>query len=127
MKQISTSIQVINIKDKLKLFHDYWNPKIVGQLNNHEIKVAKLKGEFVWHHHDSVDELFWVIKGQLIIHFRDRKIIVNEGEFLIVPKKLEHKPEATKETHIVLIETKGTVNTGNIKTKLTRKKLQKIY
>lgn len=126
MSKDSNLIKIINIKDKLKLFNDYWNPKIVGQLNNHEVKVAKLKGEFVWHHHDSVDELFWVIKGQLIIHFRDRKITVNEGEFVIVPKKLKHKPEAPKEVHIVLIETKGTVNTGSVKSKLTYKKLQKI-
>lgn len=98
----------------------------MGQLNDHEVKVVKLKGEFVWHQHDSVDELFWVVKGRLIIHLPNQDLIVNEGEFVIVPRKLEHKPEAPVGTHIVLIETKGTVDTGNVKSKLTRKKLTGI-
>lgn len=126
MLKNSHLVKVVNIEDKLKLFNDYWSPKIVGELNNHEVKVVKLKGEFVWHHHEKVDELFWVIKGQLIIHFRDRDIKINPGEFVIVPKQLEHKPEAPEEAHIVLIETKGTLNTGNVKSKHTVKKLHKI-
>ena len=126
MKKTVTNIKVINIKDKFKLFKDYWNPRIVGKLNNHEVKVAKLKGKFVWHHHMEVDELFWVIKGQLIIHFRDEDKVLNEGEFLIVPKMTDHRPEAKKETHIILIETKGTANTGNTKSRLTRKTSSKI-
>ena len=118
--------QAISIINKLSLFTDYWNPKIVGGLNGQDIKVVKLKGEFVWHLHEETDELFWVIKGKLIIHFREKDIILNPGEFLVIPKMLEHKPEAQKEVQAVLIESKGTVNTGNVKSKYTVKKLKKI-
>jgi mannose-6-phosphate isomerase-like protein (cupin superfamily) len=117
---------IINIKHKLSLFSDYWNPKIVGELNGQEIKVAKLKGEFVWHHHENTEELFLVIKGMLTIHFRDKDVPLNEGEFVIIPKMVEHKPEAKREAHIVLIESKGTVNTGNVKSKHTVVKQKKI-
>lgn len=113
------SVQVVNIKKKLALFSEHWNPKIIGELNNHKVQVAKLKGEFVWHHHEKEDELFWVIKGYLIIHFRDKDIHINEGEFAIIPHKLEHKPEAPEEVEIVLIEPRETVNTGNTKSKKT--------
>ena len=114
MKKDSQEVQVVNIKEKLSLFKKYWNPKIVGELNDHKVQVVKLKGEFVWHHHDNEDELFLVIKGHLIIHFRDRDLHVNEGEFVIIPHPVEHKPEAPEEVHIILIETKNTLNTGNV-------------
>jgi mannose-6-phosphate isomerase-like protein (cupin superfamily) len=113
-KNFSNLVKVININDKLSLFNEYWDPKIVGELNNHKVQVVKLKGEFVWHHHDNEDELFLVVKGQLTIHFRDKDIQVNEGEFVIIPHPIEHKPEAKEEVHIVLIEPKGTLNTGNV-------------
>lgn len=124
--QNSKSVQVVNIKEKLSLFSKHWNPKIVGELNDHKVQVVKLKGEFVWHHHEKEDELFWVIKGHLIIHFRDRDIHINEGEFAIIPHLLEHKPEAPEEVEIVLIEPKGAVNTGNVETEKTVKKQDKI-
>lgn len=123
----SNQIKVVNIKNKLSLFNEYWNPKIVGKLNNHKVQVAKLKGEFVWHHHDNEDELFLVIKGRLSIHFRDRDIEVNEGEFVIIPHPIEHKPEAKSEVHILLIEPKNTLNTGNMtNSKYAVKKQNKI-
>jgi mannose-6-phosphate isomerase-like protein (cupin superfamily) len=124
--QNSKSVQVVNIKDKLSRFSEHWNPKIVGELNDHKVQVVKLKGEFVWHHHEKEDELFWVIKGHLIIHFRDRDIHINEGEFTIIPHLLEHKPEAPEEVEIVLIEPKGVINTGNVETDKTVKKQDKI-
>jgi mannose-6-phosphate isomerase-like protein (cupin superfamily) len=114
MKIDSTSVKVVNIAQKLSLFDEYWNPKIVGELNDHKIQVVKLKGEFVWHHHEQEDELFLVVKGKLIIHFRDKDIEVNEGEFVIIPHPIEHKPEAKEEVEIILIEPKNTLNTGNV-------------
>jgi mannose-6-phosphate isomerase-like protein (cupin superfamily) len=110
----SDPVKVVNISEKLSLFSEYWNPKIVGTLNNHKVQVVKLKGEFVWHHHEKEDELFLVIKGQLTIHFRDRDVTVNEGEFVIIPHPIEHKPEAKEEVHIILIEPSETLNTGNV-------------
>lgn len=118
--------RIINIKQKLSLFSDYWSPKIVGELNSQEVKVVKLKGEFVWHHHEGTEELFLVIKGKLIIHFRNKDLILNEGEFTIIPKMVEHKPEAKREAYVVLIESKGTLNTGNVKSKHTVEKLKRI-
>ena len=116
----------INISRKLTLFKDYWRPKVVGEFNDTEIKVVKLKGEFVWHHHEKEDELFWVIQGELIIHLHDKDIRVTEGEFVIIPRMVEQKPEAREEAHIVLIEPKGTLNTGNVEDKKTVKNLKKI-
>ena len=127
MKNISDTVKVVNIADKLSLFKEYWNPKIVGELNDHKVQVVKLKGEFVWHHHENEDELFLVIKGRLTIHFRDRDVEVDEGEFVIIPHPIEHKPEAKEEVHIVLIEPKVTLNTGNVTdSKLAAKNQQKI-
>jgi len=122
----SKTVTVVNLKEKLSKFKKYWNPKIVGELNNQKVQVVKLKGEFVWHHHDVEDELFWVIKGILTIHFKDRDVIVQPGEFVIIPHGLEHKPEAKKEVHIVLIEPKSAVNTGNVKTEKTVTKQEKL-
>jgi len=113
------AIKVVNIREKLSLFSEYWNPKIVGELNNHKVQVAKLNGEFNWHHHDNEDELFIVVKGELIIHLTDHDLIVHEGEFVIIPHPVEHKPEAKEEVHIVLVEPKTALNTGNMVTKNT--------
>ncbi len=126
MKQGSSSVSIVNINKKLSLVKKYWNPKIVGELNDHKVQVVKLKGEFVWHHHKNEDELFLVIKGNLTIHFRDKQVEVKPGEFVIIPRKLEHKPEAKEEVEIVLIEPKSTLKTGNVKTKNTVEKQEKI-
>ena len=116
----------INLSNKFALFQEYWNPKIVGELNDSHVKLVKLKGEFVWHHHDNEDELFLVVKGALRMKFRDGEQIVREGEFLIVPKGVEHKPEADEETHVMLLEPKTTLNTGNVENEKTVKGLEWI-
>lgn len=126
MKKDSNQVKVVNIKDKLAKFKNHWSPKIVGELNDDKVQVVKLKGEFVWHHHDNEDELFLVIKGKLIIHFRDRDVEVNSGEFVIIPHPIEHKPEAPEEVEIILIEPKETLNTGNVETDKTVKVQEKI-
>ena len=108
-------MEKVNLTKKLALFNDYWSPKVVGELNGQHVKLVKLQGEFVWHHHDAEDELFLVIKGQLTIRFRDRDIILDEGEFLIIPRGVEHKPVAEAEVHILLFEPQNTLNTGNVR------------
>lgn len=106
-------MQKVNVTEKLSLFHDYWSPKIVGELNDSHVKLVKLKGEFVWHHHEQEDEMFFVVKGKLLMKFRDKDVWIHEGEFIIVPKGVEHMPVAEEEVHVVLFEPKTTVNTGN--------------
>lgn len=103
----------LNIEQKLAQFSEFWSPKIIGELNDDKVQVVKLKGEFVWHKHEVEDELFMVVKGVLLIHFRNRTEEINAGEMIIVPHGVEHKPEAPEEVHIVLIEPKGTINTGD--------------
>ncbi len=119
-------MDVINIKNKLSKFSDYWSPKIIAELNGQYVKLAKLKGDFVWHMHEEEDELFWVQKGQLIMEFRDRTEIINEGEMIVVPKGVEHLPRAKEEVHILLFEPIGTVNTGNLESDRKVEKLEKI-
>jgi mannose-6-phosphate isomerase-like protein (cupin superfamily) len=104
----------INLADKFSLFHEYWTPKLVGELNGQQLKIAKLSGEFIWHHHEDADEMFLVIRGQLQIEFRDKLIELQEGELLVVPKGVEHRPVAKEEVWVLLIETAGTLNTGNV-------------
>ena len=116
----------VNIEEKLALFSDHWNPRIVGELNGQHVKLAKFKGEFVWHKHDNEDELFYVIKGNFKMEYRDRTITVNENEFLIVPKGVEHRPVADEEVSIMLFEPATTLNTGNIKNEFTKHDLEKI-
>lgn len=116
----------VNIVNKLSLFNEYWNPKIVGELNDSYVKVAKLKGEFLWHSHENEDELFWIIKGTLLVKFRDKVVTVKEGEFLIIPKGTEHMPVAEDEVHVVLIEPRATLNTGDIVSERTVEKLERI-
>jgi mannose-6-phosphate isomerase-like protein (cupin superfamily) len=107
-------MEKVNIDEKLRLFTDYWNPRIIGELNGQYVKAVKVNGEFVWHHHDSEDEMFLVIKGTLIMEFRNKTVSLNEGEFIIVPRGVEHRPVAKEEVHILLIEPATTLNTGNI-------------
>jgi mannose-6-phosphate isomerase-like protein (cupin superfamily) len=106
-------MEKVNLAEKFTLFHEYWNPKIAGEINDSYVKLAKLKGEFVWHQHENEDEMFFVVKGQLLIKFRDKDVWLNEGEFLIVPKGVEHMPVAEEEVHVLLIEPKTTLNTGD--------------
>ena len=116
----------INPSDKLDLINEYWSPKIVGELNGQVVKLAKLKGEFVWHHHADEDELFMVLNGRLLIQFRDREVALEEGEILIIPRGVEHRPVAAEEVAILLFEPAGTLNTGSTRSELTRETLEKI-
>ena len=116
----------VNVAEKLSFFEDYWNPRIVGQLNGQHIKIAKIKGEFVWHKHDDEDEMFFVLEGGFSMEFRDKTIQLNKGEFLIVPKGTEHKPVAYEEASIMLFEPETTLNTGNSIGILTREKLESL-
>jgi mannose-6-phosphate isomerase-like protein (cupin superfamily) len=119
-------MQVINLKEKFALFTDYYNPRIVGELNGQLIKAVKVKGDFIWHHHDLEDEMFLVTKGKLTMDFRDKTVDIHPGEFIIVPRGVEHRPRAEEETEMLLIEPVGTLNTGNTVNELTRDKLEKI-
>lgn len=109
----------VNLAEKYSLLTKYWSPKIAGELNDAYVKLAKLKGEFVWHHHPDEDELFLVVKGKLTIRFKDRNVELEPGEFLIVPKGVEHLPVAAEEVHVLLLEPKTTRNTGDIQNALT--------
>ena len=109
----------VNLVQKFSLFQELWSPKIAGELNDSYIKLVKLKGEFVWHHHDTEDELFLVIKGRLLIKLRDRDIFLEEGEFVIIPRGVEHLPIAEEEAHVLLLEPKTTLNTGNVRDEKT--------
>ncbi len=109
----------VNIAQKLSLFHEYWSPRIAGKLNDSYVKLAKLKGEFVWHHHETEDELFLVVKGHLLIRLRNRDILLEEGEFIIIPKGVEHLPIAKEEVQLLLLESKSAVNTGNVQNERT--------
>ena len=116
----------IIIKKKFDLFNDYWNPKIIGKINNHDVKLAKVKGEFVWHNHKNEDELFFIIKGKLNIEFHDKKVELNEGEMLIVPKGVDHKPIAKEEVWLLLFEPNNIKHTGDVISNLTVDKYEKI-
>ncbi|MHA2295710.1 MAG: cupin domain-containing protein [Candidatus Hodarchaeales archaeon] len=113
-------LEKVNITDKFALFNDYWSPKIVTELNDSQVKFVKLLGEFTWHHHETEDELFLVVKGKLLIKFREKDISLDEGELIVIPKGVEHKPIAEEEVHVILIEPKGTINTGNVSDKRTQ-------
>ena len=103
----------INLEKKFKKFSDYWSPKVIGEMNDYQFKVAKVQGEFIWHQHLDTDETFFVIQGQLTIEFKDGSVDIEQGEMYVVPRGAEHKPTATKECHIMIIEPKGVTNTGN--------------
>jgi mannose-6-phosphate isomerase-like protein (cupin superfamily) len=119
-------MEKVNLAEKFSLFNDYCNPRIIGELNGQHVKAVKLKGEFVWHKHDHEDELFLVIKGNFNMELRDKTITLNEGEFFIVPRGIEHKPVAEEEVHIILFEPATTINTGEVENELTRTTLEKI-
>jgi mannose-6-phosphate isomerase-like protein (cupin superfamily) len=122
----NTIVEKVNIKNKLSLFSDHWNPRIVGELNGQQVKLAKLQGEFVWHKHDNEDEMFLVIKGKLKMEFRDRTVEINENEFIIVPRGVEHKPVAEQEVQLMLFEPATTLNTGDIRNERTREDLERL-
>ena len=112
-------MEKVNIKEKFAKFSDHWNPRIVGELNGQQVKLARLKGEFIWHSHDNEDEMFFIIKGKLIIEFRDKTVELKENEFFIVPRGVEHKPIAEEEVQVMLFEPASTMHTGNEEHQLT--------
>lgn len=112
-------MEKVNITQKLTLFSDYWHPRVVGELNGQHVKLVKFVGPFVWHLHEDEDELFLVVKGSFCMEFRDRIVEVEEGEFLIVPRGVEHRPVAEDEVHVLLFEPVSTLNTGNIQNEMT--------
>ena len=116
----------VNIDEKLSLFSEYWNPKIVGELNGQYIKLVKFKDEFVWHKHDNEDEMFYVLKGKFNMEYRDKTLEINENEFVIVPKGVEHRPVAPEEVSVMLFEPKTILNTGDTRNEFTKDKLAKI-
>ncbi|MBX3044187.1 MAG: cupin domain-containing protein [Candidatus Kapabacteria bacterium] len=118
--------QPVNIDEKFKLFSEHWSPKIIAQINDYHIKIAKIQGDFVWHSHNDTDELFMVIEGSLRIDFRDGEVNLNKGDLYIVPKGVEHKPYAGQECKILLIEPSSTINTGEVESELTKKVLEII-
>jgi len=109
----------VNIEDKFSQFDEHWQPKIVGELNGQYVKLAKLKGKFVWHQHETEDEMFMVIKGQLLIKLRDRDVTLNPGEFFIIPRGVEHIPIAEEEVQVMLFEPKSVINTGDVQDERT--------
>ena len=119
-------MEKIIVDEKLKLFTDYWNPRIVAGLNGQLVKLAKLKGEFVWHKHDVEDEMFYVLNGKLKIEFRDRTVELNSNEFIVIPRGVEHKPVADEEVAVMLFEPATTLNTGDSIGDLTRDTLETI-
>lgn len=123
-------MQKVNLAEKLSQFPEYWSPKIAGELNGQQVKLVKFKGDFVWHHHDVEDELFLVVHGNFRMDYREdgqeRAIDLREGEFLIVPRGVEHRPVANQEVHVLLFEPASTLNTGNVHGALTREKLDRV-
>ena len=119
-------MQSVNLTEKFGKFHDFWKPRVIGELNDCHVKAVKIKGEFVWHHHDHEDEMFLVVKGTLRMRFRDRDVLVRKGEFIIVPRGVEHMPVAEEEVHMVLLEPKTTLNTGNVDNERTVRELERI-
>lgn len=116
----------VNLSDTFELFSEHWSPKIVGEVNDLYVKAVKFKGEFIWHHHDVEDELFLVIKGKLVMKLEDGEVEVNEGELIIVPRGVEHMPVAAEECHVLLFEPATTLNTGNVDSERTVKKLDRL-
>jgi mannose-6-phosphate isomerase-like protein (cupin superfamily) len=119
-------MEKVNLAQKFSKFQDFWSPKVVGDINDSYVKLVKLKGEFVWHQHETEDELFLVVKGRLLIKLRDQDILLEEGEFVIIPRGVEHLPIAEEEVHVLLLEPKTTLNTGNVENERTVADLEHI-
>jgi len=116
----------INIAEKFKMISEYYKPRLIGELNGQHVKIAKLKGEFIWHKHVNEDEMFLIIKGKLLMELRNGNIELNEGEFLIVPRGVEHKPDAKEEVHLLLFEPSETLNTGDVENERTERNIEKV-
>ena len=119
-------MEKVNLADKLSCFDELWSPKVVGELNGQQVKLVKVKGEFVWHHHDREDELFLILEGSLKMELRDGDVWLEPGEFLIIPRGVEHRPVAAEEVHLLLFEPATTLNTGNVRNERTVERPQRI-
>jgi mannose-6-phosphate isomerase-like protein (cupin superfamily) len=119
-------MEKVNLRHKLAQFKEQWKPKIVGELKGQQVKLVKFQGPFVWHHHDNEDELFFVVQGRFRMEFRERHVWLEEGEFLIVPRGIEHRPVADEEAHVLLFEPSSTLNTGNVHNERTVERLERI-
>jgi len=119
-------MEKVNLAEKLSRFSEYWSPKIVGELNGQMVKLVKFNGPFVWHHHDHEDELFYVVRGSFDMEFEDKTVTINEGEFFIVPRGVEHRPNAKKECEVLLFEPATTLNTGNVENERTVRELESL-
>ena len=119
-------MEKVNLTDKLSQFSDHFNPRIAGELNGQQVKLVKFKGPFMWHFHEQEDEMFLVVRGSFIMEFRDREVIVKEGEFIIVPRGVEHRPNAPEEVEVMLFEPASTLNTGDVQNERTKRELEKI-
>jgi mannose-6-phosphate isomerase-like protein (cupin superfamily) len=125
-QRYAPAMEKVNINQKLGMFQEYFSPKLVAELNGQAVKLVKLQGSFVWHHHDDEDELFMVLKGRLRMELRDGDIVLEEGEMLVVPRGVEHRPSAEEETHILLFEPATTLNTGNVRNEWTVEQLERL-
>jgi len=119
-------MEKVNVAEKFKQIREYWKPYIVAELNGQYVKLGKLKGEFIWHHHKNEDEMFLVVKGRFRMEFRDKHVWLEKGEFIVVPRGVEHRPVAEEEAHILLFEPASTLNTGNVRDERTLEKLERI-
>lgn len=120
------TIRKVNLAEMFARFQDQWKPKIVGEVNDSLVKLVKFKGEFVWHHHDHEDEMFLVVRGRMRMQLRDGDVMVGPGEFIIIPRGVEHKPVADEETEVVLFEPNSTLNTGNVRNERTVPQLERL-
>ena len=126
MEMLRSGMEKVNLREKFSLFSEHWKPRIAGELNGQQVKLVKFDGPFVWHHHDNEDELFLVMKGRFRMEFRDGDVWLEEGEFLIVPRGVEHRPVAEEEVHVLLFEPASTLNTGNVENERTVPVLDRI-
>lgn len=122
----SRNVEKVNLAEKFARFEDHWSPKLAGELNGQHVKLVKLLGDFVWHHHEDEDELFLAVEGRFTMEFRDRSVPVEAGEFIIVPRGVEHRPVAEEETQVLLFEPVSTLNTGNVRYGMTVEELERV-
>lgn len=120
------AIETVDLKEKLARFQERWSPKIIGEVNDFDVKLAKLEGEFMWHHHAAEDELFLVLKGRLVIQLRDGEVVLDEGQLAVIPRGVEHRPVAREEVHVLLFEPKTTLNTGNVRNERTVREIERL-
>lgn len=126
MGGVQMKVQKVNLSETFQRFDDFWSPQIIGEVNDFHVKLVKVEGKFIWHQHELEDELFLVVKGQLTIQLRDEKLVLEEGELVIIPRGVEHRPVADKETHLLVFEPASTINTGNVTDERTIEKPERL-